>query len=73
MSLGRWLILIGVVFAAAGLLAMLAAKLGLPRLGRLPGDIVYRGKNTTVYIPIVTCVVLSVLLTIVFSLFDRFR
>ncbi|MDE0164175.1 MAG: DUF2905 domain-containing protein [Bryobacterales bacterium] len=73
MSLGRWLILIGVVFAAAGLLAMLAAKLGLPRLGRLPGDIVYRGKNTTVYIPIVTCVVLSVLLTIVFSLFNRFR
>ncbi|MYA80011.1 MAG: DUF2905 domain-containing protein [Acidobacteriia bacterium] len=73
MSLGRWLILIGVVFAAAGLLVMLAAKLGLPRLGRLPGDIVYRGKNTTVYIPIVTCVVLSVLLTIVFSLFNRFR
>ena len=73
MSLGRWLILIGVAFAAAGLLVMLAAKLGLPRLGRLPGDIVYRGKNTTVYIPIVTCVVLSVLLTIVFSLFNRFR
>ena len=73
MTLGRWLILIGVVLAAAGLLVMLAAKLGLPRLGRLPGDIVYRGKNTTVYLPVVTCLVLSVLLTIVFSLFNRFR
>lgn len=73
MSLGRWLILVGVVFAAAGLLVMLAAKLGLPRLGRLPGDIVYRGRNTTLYIPIVSCLVLSVLLTIVLSLFNRFR
>ena len=73
MTLGRWLILIGVVFAAAGLLVMLATKFGMPRLGRLPGDIVYRGKNTTVHIPIATCAVLSVLLTIVFSLFNRFR
>jgi multisubunit Na+/H+ antiporter MnhG subunit len=73
MTLGRWLIVIGAIFAVAGLLVMLGAKLGLPRLGHLPGDIVYRGKNTTIYVPIVTCIVVSILLTIVFSLFNRFR
>ncbi len=73
MTLGRWLIVIGVVFVGAGLLAILGAKLGLPRLGRLPGDIVYRGKNTTIYVPIATCLLLSVLLTVVFSLFNRLR
>ena len=73
MTLGRWLIVIGVVFAGAGLLAMLGAKLGLPRLGRLPGDIVYRGKNTTIYVPIATCILLSVLLTVVFSVINRLR
>lgn len=73
MTLGRWLIVIGVVFVGAGLLAILGAKLGLPRLGRLPGDIVYRGKNSTIYVPIATCLLLSGLLTVVFSLFNRLR
>ena len=43
---------------------MLVAKLGLPKIGRLPGDIIFRGKNTTVYFPVVTCIVVSVVLTL---------
>jgi hypothetical protein len=73
MAVGRILVLAGLVIVAAGLLAMLGAKLGLPRLGRLPGDIVWRGRNTTVYLPVVTCIVLSVLLTLILSLINRWR
>ena len=50
---------------------MLGAKLGLPRLGRLPGDFVFRGKNSVFYFPIVTSIFLSIVLTLVFSLFRR--
>ena len=73
MSLGRILFVIGLGIAALGLLVMLGARLGLPRLGRLPGDIVWQGKNSTVYFPIVTCIVLSILLTLAFSILNRFR
>ncbi len=62
----RLLILAGVVLVAAGL----AMHLGLP-LGRLPGDIVIRRGNGTIYIPIVTCIVVSVLLSIVGALLRR--
>ncbi len=73
MNVGRWLITIGLAFVAAGALAMLGAKLGLPGLGRLPGDMVYRGKHTTVYFPIVTCILVSVVLTLLFAVIQRFR
>lgn len=43
------------------------------RLGRLPGDIVYEGKNTRLYFPIMTCVVLSVAFSFVLWLISRFR
>lgn len=71
MNVGRLLIAVGLGLAALGLLTVAASKLGLPRLGRLPGDIVYRGKNTTVYFPVVTCIVLSALLTLALWLFGR--
>ncbi len=71
MNIGRLLIVIGLGTAALGLLAVIASKLGFPRLGKLPGDVVYRGKNTTVYFPIVTCIVVSVLLTLALALFGR--
>jgi hypothetical protein len=73
MPLGRILIVVGFGIVALGLLVMLAAKLGLPGLGRLPGDLVWRGKNSAVYFPIVTCILLSILLTLAFSIFNRFR
>jgi hypothetical protein len=72
-SLGRILIVVGLGIAALGLLVLLGAKLGLPRLGQLPGDIVWRGKSSTFYFPVVTCILVSVLLTLVFSLINRLR
>lgn len=73
MPLGRILIFVGLGIVALGLLVMLGAKLGLPGVGRLPGDLVWRGRSTTFYFPIVTCILLSILLTLVFSVFNRFR
>jgi hypothetical protein len=62
----RLLIVAGLILVAIGLLM----KLGLP-LGRLPGDIVIQRGNSTFYFPIVTCIVLSVALSILAALFRR--
>ncbi|MGA7415562.1 MAG: DUF2905 domain-containing protein [Bryobacteraceae bacterium] len=70
MSLGRLLIVAGVVLIAAGVIVLLLERAHLP-LGRLPGDVIWRGKNTTVYFPIVTCLVLSLLGTLVLWLVNR--
>jgi hypothetical protein len=63
---GRLLVVLGLIIAGIGVLVML----GLP-LGRLPGDIVIQRGRGTFYFPIVTCIVVSVVLTIVLSLFRR--
>lgn len=60
MFLGRLLIAAGILLVLVGALVLLLGKFNVP-LGRLPGDIVWRGKNSTIYFPIVTCVLLSVL------------
>ena len=65
-QLGKFLVIVGVLLVAAGLLLMAGAKFSLFGLGRLPGDIAYKGKNFQFYFPIVTCLVLSVVLTLVF-------
>ncbi|MGI9075130.1 MAG: DUF2905 domain-containing protein [Bryobacteraceae bacterium] len=70
MSLGRLLIFAGLVLIGFGIVALLLSKLNLP-LGRMPGDIVWRGKNTTVYVPIVTCLILSLLGTLVLWLLSK--
>ncbi len=62
-DLGRLLMLVGVILGAAGLLLTLAGK--IPWLGKLPGDIYYKSDNVTVYFPIVTCVILSVVLSVI--------
>jgi len=72
MDLGKILIGIGAVILVIGVLVVLASKLGLP-LGRLPGDITYRGKNTVVYFPIATSILLSILLTVIFWIAGKFR
>jgi hypothetical protein len=64
MSLGRMLITMGLVLVAAGLLVTFAGRLPF-RIGRLPGDIYIHGKNSTFYFPVVTCILLSVLLSVV--------
>jgi len=71
-QLGKFLVILGVLLVAAGLLLMAGAKFSFLGLGRLPGDITYKGKNVQVYFPIVTCLVLSVVLTLVFWLISLF-
>lgn len=71
MTLGRFIVFFGLILVAIGLLVMAAEKLPFFRIGRLPGDIVYRGKNVTFYFPLATCILLSVLLTLLFALFRR--
>lgn len=64
--MGRSFVVIGLIIAGIGVLMML----GVP-LGRLPGDIVVQRGRGTFYVPVVTCIVVSVVLTIVLSLFRR--
>jgi hypothetical protein len=69
---GKLLILFGLVLLVAGLVLVGLGRTHLP-LGRLPGDIVYRGKNTTIYFPLATCLLLSVVLTIVLYVIGRWK
>ena len=71
-DLGRLLIVLGLVLLVAGGLLLLLGRTGIP-LGRLPGDISYRGKNVSFYFPLGTCILLSILLSVVFYLLSRFR
>jgi Protein of unknown function (DUF2905) len=63
---GKLLVVIGVIVAGIGLLMMI----GVP-FGRLPGDIVYRRGNATFYFPLVTSIVVSVILTLIFAFLRR--
>ena len=63
-ELGKVLLIFGLVIAAVGVFFIAGAKLPF-RLGRLPGDISYHGRHGTFYFPIVTCVILSVALTVI--------
>ena len=71
-QLGKLLLGLGLALVVIGEVLMLAGRMGLP-LGRLPGDFVYRGKHTTIYFPLVTCIVISVVLTLIFYVISRFR
>ena len=71
-GLGKLLIVFGGVMVLLGIIVMLAARTNLP-LGRLPGDIVYRGKHTSFYFPIVTCIVLSVVVSFIMWIIGRLR
>ena len=71
-ELGKLLVVFGVALAALGALLAFGSKLPF-RLGRLPGDIVYRGERTTFYFPLVTCVLLSLVLTLILWLISQFR
>lgn len=67
-GVGRMLIAIGALIVVAGIVVMLGERVGL-RFGRLPGDIVVHGKNLTFYFPVVTCILLSLVLTLIGWLF----
>jgi len=70
MNLGRTLIVAGLVLLALGMIVTVSDKLPI-RLGRLPGDIVIRGRNSTFYFPLVTCLLISVVLSFLTWLFSR--
>lgn len=70
MGIGRTLIVAGVVLVIVGALLLLGDKLPF-RIGRLPGDIEVRGRNSVVYFPVVTCLILSALLSLAMWLFGK--
>jgi hypothetical protein len=69
---GKALVFFGLVFVVVGLALVFFGRANIP-LGRLPGDIVYRGKNTTFYFPLATCILLSVVLSVVLYLIGRLK
>ncbi len=71
-GLGRLFIILGAILLIAGLFLTLLGRMHVP-LGRLPGDIVYRGKHTTFYFPLATSIVFSVVLSLVLYLLGRWR
>lgn len=66
------MIVLGLAVAALGAVLLIAARIGLP-LGRLPGDFAWRGKHVSVYFPLGTCILLSVLLSALLYLISRFH
>ena len=68
-QLGKLLIVLGVVLIVVGAVFLFADR--IPWLGKLPGDMIFKRGRTTVYIPIVTMLVVSVLLTLILNFFGR--
>ena len=62
----KWLIILGIIILLIGLIYPYLKKLGL---GQLPGDIIFKSENSTFFFPIVTCIIISIVLTIIFNLF----
>ena len=71
-ELGKALVGLGLVLVVIGAVILIAAQVGL-RLGRLPGDLVYKGKNVSFYFPLASSILVSVALSIFFYLLSRFR
>jgi ABC-type Na+ efflux pump permease subunit len=69
---GKILVIFGVGLVVLGAVLMVIGRTNLP-IGRLPGDILYRGKNTTVYFPLATSLLVSLVLSIVLYLVGRWR
>ncbi len=70
MGFGRMLIAVGLALAVVGLLFTFADRLPF-KPGRLPGDIYYHGKNTVIYVPLVTCILLSAVFSLVLWILRR--
>ncbi|MCT4563995.1 MAG: DUF2905 domain-containing protein [Maledivibacter sp.] len=67
-SIGRLIIYLGITLIIIGVIIILGSKIGL---GRLPGDIFIKKGNMTFYFPILTCIIISVLLTTILNLFFK--
>jgi hypothetical protein len=71
-EIGKVLVALGIILVAVGGVVMLLGRSGLP-LGRLPGDFLHRGKNTTFYFPLATSILVSVVLSLLFFLIGRLK
>jgi hypothetical protein len=71
-ELGKSLLVIGVVLAVVGLLLVMGSRLPF-RLGRWPGDIAYQGRHGSFYFPVVTCILISLALTLLLWVINLFR
>ena len=71
-EMGRILVALGVALMGIGGIVMLLGRTGMP-LGRLPGDFLYRGKNTTFYFPLGSSIVISIVLSVVLFLIERLK
>ena len=71
-ELGKVLVGIGFFIVICGVMLMLLGRTNLP-LGRLPGDILYKGKNTTFYFPLATSIILSIVLSVLLYIIGKFR
>jgi hypothetical protein len=71
-EIGKALIGLGILLVLIGALLVLAGRAGLP-LGRLPGDVAYRGKNVSVFVPLGTSILISIVLSAILYLISRFR
>ena len=71
-ELGKLMIVLGATLVVVGIVVMLLGRTNFP-LGRLPGDMVYRGKHTTVYFPLATSILVSVVLTVLLYLVGRWK
>lgn len=67
---GKWLIAAGIIIAVVGVLVMLLGRVGL---FKLPGDLEFGSKNWRIYIPIASSILLSIILTLILWLINRFR
>ncbi|HVJ08236.1 MAG TPA: DUF2905 domain-containing protein [Acidisarcina sp.] len=70
--MGRIVLIVGLLMVAVGAALIVAGRIGIP-LGRLPGDFAYRGKHVSVFLPLGTSLLLSILLSLVLYLLSRFR
>jgi Protein of unknown function (DUF2905) len=71
-DIGKVLLILGIVLACSGAFLFFGGRLPF-RIGHLPGDIVYRGRNSTFYFPVVTCIVVSLALTFLFWIINLLR
>jgi hypothetical protein len=72
-QLGKFAVVAGIASVVLGLLLMAGARLGFLNLGRLPGDIAYKDRNVSFYLPIVTCLVISAVITAVMWIISYLR
>ena len=71
-DIGKLLLFLGLGLTGIGLALVVLGRTNLP-IGRLPGDLVYRGKHTTFYFPLATSILLSVVLSVIFYVIGRLR